>query len=151
MVQRSDLASNHAWKLNNMSAALLFSFEFRTTTCCVCGIAFAFDKQVYERRIDDHQEFYCPKGHSQHFNAKSEKETLKEQLEMKEKQLGWANQRAERTEKEKQREQRRVKAYKGVITKTRQRVANGICPCCTRSFQNLHAHMKTKHPKYGGK
>lgn len=27
------------------------------------------------------------------------------------------------------------------------RVSNGVCPCCTRSFQNLAAHIKNKHPE----
>ena len=26
---------------------------------------------------------------------------------------------------------------------------NGVCPCCTRTFPNLAAHMKTKHPDFG--
>lgn len=30
----------------------------------------------------------------------------------------------------------------------KKRVAAGVCPCCTRSFQNLRRHMATKHPEH---
>jgi len=49
--------------------------------------------------------------------------------------------RAERTE-------RRLSAQKGVTTRIKNRVANGVCPCCKRSFTDLRRHMETKHPKY---
>ena len=28
-------------------------------------------------------------------------------------------------------------------------MANGVCPCCNRSFENLRNHMHTQHPDYG--
>lgn len=31
--------------------------------------------------------------------------------------------------------------------KMRNRVKNGVCPCCNRTFQNLLKHMRTKHPE----
>jgi hypothetical protein len=34
------------------------------------------------------------------------------------------------------------------VTKLKQRVANGVCPCCHRSFVNLHRHMAGQHPDY---
>lgn len=30
----------------------------------------------------------------------------------------------------------------------KKRVKNGVCPCCTRSFQNLKQHIATKHPDF---
>jgi hypothetical protein len=30
----------------------------------------------------------------------------------------------------------------------RRRVANGVCPCCHRTFHQLARHMRTKHPEY---
>jgi hypothetical protein len=37
---------------------------------------------------------------------------------------------------------------RGVLVKTQRRVASGVCPCCTRSFQNLARHMDGEHPNY---
>lgn len=34
------------------------------------------------------------------------------------------------------------------LTKTRKRIANGVCPCCHRTFQNLARHMAGQHPAY---
>ncbi|WP_165394478.1 helix-turn-helix domain-containing protein [Pseudoxanthomonas winnipegensis] len=31
----------------------------------------------------------------------------------------------------------------------RQRVMNGVCPCCNRTFENLRRHMHDKHPEFG--
>ena len=43
---------------------------------------------------------------------------------------------------------RRLSATKGVVTRTNNRISNGVCPCCTRSFQNLKRHMTSQHPGY---
>lgn len=39
--------------------------------------------------------------------------------------------------------------FKGVLAKQKKRIANGVCPCCTRSFTNLRRHMATMHPEHG--
>lgn len=45
-------------------------------------------------------------------------------------------------------ERRAHAATKGQLTKTRKRVAGGVCPCCNRSFVNLGRHMAGQHPDY---
>lgn len=34
------------------------------------------------------------------------------------------------------------------MAKHRKRTANGVCPCCKRSFVQLARHMKSQHPDY---
>lgn len=34
------------------------------------------------------------------------------------------------------------------VEKKLNRVSAGTCPCCNRSFKQLAAHMKNKHPDY---
>lgn len=41
---------------------------------------------------------------------------------------------------------RQLSAARGQVTRIKNRVGNGVCPCCNRSFGNLHRHMQTKHP-----
>lgn len=41
--------------------------------------------------------------------------------------------------------ERRLAAQRGVTTRLKNRVANGVCPCCNRTFANLQRHMSTKH------
>lgn len=40
--------------------------------CCNCGVEHKMTKALYEYRLKDHDEFYCPNGHSQHFMTKQE-------------------------------------------------------------------------------
>ena len=47
--------------------------------------------------------------------------------------------------------QRQASAFKGVVTRTKNRIAGGACPCCNRTFQNLARHMATKHSDYAHK
>lgn len=28
------------------------------------------------------------------------------------------------------------------------RIRNGVCPCCNRSFKDVHRHMKSQHPEF---
>lgn len=44
--------------------------------------------------------------------------------------------------------ERRLSAAKGQATKLRKRAANGVCPCCNRTFVQLARHMATQHPDY---
>ncbi len=34
------------------------------------------------------------------------------------------------------------------MTKVKKRAANGVCPCCNRTFSDLARHMKAKHPDF---
>lgn len=124
-----------------MTLNLLTGFE--TITCCHagCGIVFAVPSWWESKRRDDHTVWYCPNGHEQHFNSASATELLRKALVAKDAQLDQV--RAARA-----RAERRAAAARGQVTKIRNRIANGVCPCCNRSFQNLRRHMATKHPHY---
>src|SRR5690606_15231496 len=41
-----------------------------------------------------------------------------------------------------------AEAMRVQLLKERQRFANGVCPCCNRSFTNVARHMRTQHPDY---
>lgn len=115
--------------------------EFVTEECCNCGMPFAMTKDFYNRRQNDHKSFYCPAGHSQYYAGKSEAQKLKEKLAKKQEQLDAQHARAARLEREKGKVTRNYK-------KMRERVKNGVCPCCNRTFQNLLDHMHTEHPDF---
>lgn len=44
----------------------------------------------------------------------------------------------------------RRRATKGVLTRTKNRVAKGACPCCNRYFRDVHSHITSQHPEYSG-
>jgi anthranilate/para-aminobenzoate synthase component I len=122
-----------------------------TTYCCHdgCGAAIILPREIMQSYRDNHKFFYCYKGHDQHFAGESDKEKLKKQLASQKKRTEWAQQEAKRARECEESAQRRAAAYKGVVTKTKKRIKNGVCPCCNRTFANLARHMKSKHPKYG--
>lgn len=114
------------------------AIEFMTVTCCVCRMPFGMSRSFYDAKKKDHDTFFCPSGHKQHFTGKSEEDELREQLERREQMLDAANQRAGRLERQRDDV---IRAHK----RMRDRVKNGVCPCCNRTFQNLLRHMQTEH------
>lgn len=113
-----------------------------TETCCNCGMLFAMPQDVQRRRRDDKATFYCPAGHAQHYTGPTEADKLRREVERERQVREAAEARAGKAE---QNLAQVARAHR----KMRQRVMNGVCPCCNRSFGNLRQHMKTEHPDFG--
>lgn len=122
-------------------AEFVSNVQYRTHECGECGVNFAFTLDFYNQRLRDHKNWFCPNGHTRHFSGPSEADKLRAELERKEQMLAAANSRATTAETERQQVGR---AHK----RMRERVMNGVCPCCNRTFQNLMSHMKTEHPDF---
>lgn len=127
-------------------STLTYSGHLVVDECCVCGVRFAWPEDLREKKLTERQDptrngFFCPNGHSQHFSGKPEADLLRERLQVeKENAAFW------RTES--QRVARQAAAARGVTTKLKRRIANGVCPCCKRSFANVARHMASQHPEY---
>lgn len=114
-----------------MSREISLPQTLEVIECARCCISFAMPSRFTQARRDDHANFFCPSGHPNVFQAKSEAETLRVQL----------------------READRLRAIAetdraSAIAETKrigERVTNGACPCCNRSFRDLRSHMKSKH------
>lgn len=104
-----------------------------------CGVVYALSEWYQRERRKDGNSWHCPNGHSLSYrNAiKSDTERLRE-AETRETALR-DQLRAAACEAEK---------IRGVLLRDRHRFANGVCPCCNRSFENVARHMTTKHPDY---
>lgn len=128
-------------------AAVNLTLSFRTVACYKCGITFAVDAGVHKRWLESGEFFWCPNGHNQHY-TESDVQKLQKRLAQVERQKEWAenNARAERSAREMT--ERRLIGQKAAKTRLRNRIKNGVCPCCTRSFTNLREHMKTQHPEF---
>ncbi len=108
-----------------------------TCTCANCGIVFGMPDYYVQKRREDGVGFYCPNGHNLSYgkseldNLRRERDRLKQQMAQKEDEAreALAGEVAERKK----------------IERKLKRVQKGVCPHCTRSFQNLAAHMATKH------
>lgn len=106
--------------------------------CAECGVVFGIPKDLEQRRREDGRAFYCPNGHTMVFSDKPDAE---EKLR-----LAAARETALR-------DQLTAAVREGELTRQqmlrdRSRFANGVCPCCNRSFENVRRHMASKHPEY---
>jgi hypothetical protein len=111
---------------------------------CWCGIRHAIPSELdYALDHDRNQGAYCPLGHSyvSTTHERRDADRLREQLE------GARNESARQRE-HRQAAERRVVAMKGVVTKTKKRIAAGRCVRCTQEFPDLATHMAEAHPDY---
>ena len=108
--------------------------------CGECDITFAVPDYWQAERLKDGKNWYCPNGHCRVYRD-SENLRLKNRLEAMESTNTHLRDQLEQAERSKA-------AVKGQLTKERKRTANGVCPCCKRSFANLHRHMSTQHPSF---
>ena len=128
-----------------MSETIYKTEAFSLVHCSECGASFCLADDFIKRRRSDRKTFFCPNGHSQWYPGETDStkaQRLAGELDME---------RTRRRETEKQLDyaRRTQKATSTRLKKVNQRVAHGVCPCCTRSFQNLARHMETKHPAFG--
>lgn len=113
--------------------------------CCVCGVWFAMPNNLVKQRRRDGELFYCPVGHEQYFTDAEDKQKEIEHLKNAlANQVAWTDQ----VEAEREAVARKLSATRGVVTRIKNRVKNGVCPCCNRHFENLQRHMGTKHPNW---
>lgn len=109
--------------------------------CGNCGMLFGMEENYREELVNRGGSFWCPKGCQRKFideTAKAKAKRLEEEAEMLKRRLAQANSdnNTFRNEAFKQREKR---------LKLEKRIKNGVCPHCTRSFQNLKNHIATMH------
>lgn len=117
--------------------------------CCECHIIFAMPED-FQRRCRDAGSgklFYCPLGHSQSYTA-GEVKKLQDQLATEQRRREWAETSARAARDQARAAERSKAAIKGQLTKTRNRISKGACPCCKRHFVNVERHMAGKHPDY---
>ena len=137
-----------------MAKTLDIATTMTLEVCASCGISFAAPTHFLNKCQEHGRTFYCPNGHSLSYGP-SPVEKLQAELEKAKREV--ANQKQvisdwaadyNRLYDEKAGVQKQLAATRGVLTRTRNRIQNGVCPCCRRSFTNLHRHMARQHPDY---
>ena len=124
------------------------SVEFVCVTC-TCGLVFAVPAHLRQRWTESGAGFYCPMGHSLIY-TESEVGKLRKQLECANQDKEWFQKNAANERAARERTQRQLRAVKGAKTRIVNRVKNGVCPCCNRTFMDLQRHMTTQHPDFNG-
>lgn len=116
-------------------------------TSCWCGTPFALPMEMLNAARNAGHTVYCPHGHTVCWKeteidrVRRERDRLKQNLAEKDDEIRRQQSLREGTE-------RQLAAQRGVVTRIKNRVGHGVCPCCSRTFQDLQRHMKTKHSDY---
>ena len=97
-----------------MSNHFIDEVELITVECCNCHMLFAVTKGFNDERRKDHEYFYCPAGHAQHYPGKSNEQKLRERLEEEQRCCISAREEANAIE-------RRLRATRGVVTKLKKK------------------------------
>lgn len=108
--------------------------------CGTCGVIHAIPKAMHDNCLEEGGFWTCPNGHRRGYRegrkareaVVRERDRLKQQVAQLNDAIAAANRKTEKVAKEASRLKKRSKA--------------GVCLCCNRTFSNMAAHMKTKHP-----
>jgi hypothetical protein len=128
--------------------------EWAEMTCPSCGVRYALTEAYRATKATDEATWHCPNGHSLHY-PRTESVEQRELREAKEALVCAEQQRDDATRAREWAESRakgaNIAAGKAKAAQRRlvARVAYGVCPCCQRTFKQLAAHMKSKHPGVG--
>ena len=117
---------------------------FVAVTCGECGCTFGLLEHHYKELADSNGSFCCPNGHGRRFTG----ETAAQKAARLEKALQFAQEDKIFWRDEAEARAKELQYKKASLTKLKNRVAKGICPCCNRGFTNLQRHMETQHPDY---
>lgn len=131
-----------------MPATQTFIGTLVIENCCKCGVPFGMTTELYNRLRDlgSDGSFYCPNGHSQHYQFKRGND-LESQLEVKRKEIESLSRVIENKNSTIRQKENSLRAERAAKTRIKNRVKNGTCPCCNRHFENLASHFKTMHPE----
>jgi len=111
-----------------------------TIRCANCGIMFGVPREYDDARRRDGRGFMCPNEHSNVYRE-TEAKRIKKQLEETQRRLMKQQERAVHAEG-------RAEQLDRQYHRVRTRIMAGVCPCCNRTFPNVAAHMKSKHPEF---
>jgi hypothetical protein len=127
---------------------LTFTGEL-TVTSCWCGIRLAIPSSLYREAHNNGVAVYCPLGHTFVWKE-TEADRLRAQIKQTEHSLRIARASATAARDQRDAAERSNAAYRGWITRLRNRISNGVCPVkgCQRHFDNVQAHIASKHPDW---
>lgn len=111
--------------------------------CWNCSSNQAIPERLYEQASNYGKTFYCSScGESQVYK---QTEVARLRAELASQEGNAAYWRAEATAAS-----NRERAQKAAKTRIKNRISNGVCPCCKRHFANVERHIKGQHPEFAG-
>lgn len=132
-----------------MGAQISVAITLTEINCGSCGGTYALNERYRAKRQEEGNGWHCPYCQcTWGYFGKTEAQQLREQLEAEKRRTEWAQNNAKAEREAREATERRLIARKAANTRLRNRVKNGVCPCCSRTFINLQQHMKSQHPDF---
>ena len=130
-----------------MAETLTFTGTLTITHCGVCQIPHAIPAELYEDRLNNGGDWWCPNGHKLHFITTKSQE-MKAELAAERRRRERSEARETSVRDQLGATERSLRGHKAAKTRIKNRIAAGVCPCCSRSFQDVRRHMVGQHPDY---
>lgn len=127
---------------------LLRSVQLTTMNCKKCGGTYAINEHYRADRQANGGSWSCPYCQRTWSYTESGNDRLKRELKAAQNDAAWQKTLKNRANKWAKRAEHQRRGEKAAKTRIKNRVKNGVCPCCNRTFQNLMRHMKSQHPKW---
>lgn len=128
--------------------------QLETMSCANCGVLFAIPERMAEVLRENGRSFYCPNGHVLSWSetaldrARIEARRAKDDAARARAAADQARADRDAARRSEQGQRAAKTRIKRSRDRERTRVANGVCPCCNRSFKDLRRHMASKHPEH---
>ena len=113
--------------------------EFTEMGCGECGIVFWVPEPWRAEKKSTGKGWSCPNGHSRVYRDSD--------AVIAQKALAAEQERHRATLARLNEAQTAARKTEAATKRLKKRVADGVCPCCHRTFKQLAAHMKNKHPE----
>ena len=113
-----------------------------------CGVPYALEDGFRTVRQERGGRWYCPNGHELVF-METEVDRQRKRADAAERNLTAVRGDRDYQQRRAEHQARRAVSLKGVVTRTKRRIAAGKCPCCHKRFGDVAEHMTAEHPDYG--
>ena len=125
-----------------MGAVLKLAVDLISVDCGVCSGTYAINARHHQWCQENGKSWHCPYCNTGWgYEGRGENARLKKELEQERACKQAALERANVSE------QNLAQALRA-RRRLDKRLAAGVCPCCSRTFKQLAAHMTRKHPDY---
>lgn len=124
--------------------------DLTTMICPDCGVLYAIPERMRsyaEERGGFREMWFCPNGHELGYgDDKLDRE--RQRAERAERAAARERALRDQAEQEARVQKGRATRFKNDRDRIKQRIAEGVCPCCNRTFKNVQRHMRTQHPEF---
>lgn len=122
--------------------------QFSRQDCIHCGVVFYWPTELDNRARNERRRFFCPGCGQTMVYQNTEADRLRRELADEKERTTFLRNETARAREARQTAERRVTAMKGVVTRTKKRIAAGKCVRCSCEFPDLATHMAEAHPDY---